>query len=74
MRTLILSSAFAITFCWAVAVLLVRRWLMPRDRANPKLRWLTHDPAQNVNAPEPPAPRRDNGSRWSTGPWSWMAR
>src|ERR1700730_16520418 len=27
MRTLILNSAFAITFCWAVAVLLVRRWL-----------------------------------------------
>jgi hypothetical protein len=30
MRTLILNSAFAITFCWAAAVLLVRRWLAPK--------------------------------------------
>ena len=37
MRTLILSSAFAITFCWAVAVLLVRRWLMPKVSRKPDI-------------------------------------
>jgi hypothetical protein len=37
MRTLILSSAFAITFCWAVAVLLVRRWLMPKVSREPEI-------------------------------------
>jgi hypothetical protein len=38
MRTLILNSAFAITFCWAVAVLLVRRWLAPKTPRKPELR------------------------------------
>jgi hypothetical protein len=37
MRTLILSSAFAITLCWAVAVLLVRRWLMPKVSRKPEI-------------------------------------
>jgi hypothetical protein len=37
MRTLILSSAFAITFCWAAAVLLVRRWLMPKVSRKPEI-------------------------------------
>jgi len=29
-------SAFAITFCWAVAVLLVRRWLAPKTPRKPE--------------------------------------
>jgi hypothetical protein len=37
MQTPILISAFAITFCWAVAVLLVRRWLMPKVPREPEI-------------------------------------
>jgi hypothetical protein len=32
MRTVILNSAFTILFCWAAAVLLVRRRLTPKSR------------------------------------------
>jgi hypothetical protein len=37
MQTPILISALAITFCWAVAVLLVRRWLMPKASREPEI-------------------------------------
>ena len=37
MQTLVLSSPFAITLCWAVAVLLVRRWLMPKVSCKPEI-------------------------------------
>jgi len=37
MQTPILISVFAITFCWAVAVLLVRRWLMPKVSREPEI-------------------------------------
>ena len=37
MHTPILISAFSIVFCWAVAVLLLRRWLMPKVPREPEI-------------------------------------
>jgi hypothetical protein len=36
MQNLILISAAAVTFCWALAVLLLRLWLIPKAPRQPK--------------------------------------